>query len=296
MTVDAGGAPTVGVRPEGLWTVEFRNDVLPLLDASCRSCHASTGANAPALVNGVSPRLSMFDSTLPAGLASDVRAYRAIARDGTGLFSHGTGIPNGDSTYRYPQTSRYVRAIQARASLLAWKIYGERLDGRLDTDFPVAGVSGSEDLDYSAGTCPAPTLLTIAQKGVITRWIDLGSPIDLDRPLLRYSDDNLVPLLTVSLYAVAGQVELRVGIVDLESGVDPASLLVRIEVPGGATVDTTMGDLAFDPDSGVGTRLLSLVPSQFSEQSPLRVSAGVADNRGNRERLEIVVGSVGPRP
>jgi hypothetical protein len=169
-------------------------------------------------------------------------------------------------------------------------ICGERLDGRTNAE-------RSDDLDYARGTCPSPATLTSDEKGLITRWIDIGCPIDLDdgtRPRLRYAQDNLVPVMTVRLEDAGGVVRLRVGLLDLESGIDPGSLDVRIEVPGAAPVRIGHGDLAFDPASGVGTANLPIQTSQFSSARPLKVVAEVADEAGNRERLRLTVGSVAP--
>ena len=218
-TDSTGGAQPV-VQAQRLVGVEFRRDVYPLLVRSCASCHTSAGAVSPPSVGGVAPKLSIFDSTQSAGFAKEVRAYRALARAPANEFSYGTTVPAGQTKYWFPQMSRYVRALQARASLLTWRVYGARLDGRTNGSFPLTSTPASEDLDYSTGTCPAPSKLSPAEKRTIARWIDLGCPIDLDRPRQRYTMDGLSPVLTAEVRTTGTALELRVGVVDVESGVD----------------------------------------------------------------------------
>src|SRR6185436_13231858 len=55
-----------------------------------------------------------------------------------GKFGHKS--PVGD--WAHPQASRYVRLFQARRSLLAWKIYGQRLGGWRNEDFTHETVPG----------------------------------------------------------------------------------------------------------------------------------------------------------
>ena len=44
--------------------------------------------------------------------------------------------PVGYDSWGYPNASRYIRKFQSRRSLLIWKIFGERLDGFSNDDFP----------------------------------------------------------------------------------------------------------------------------------------------------------------
>ncbi len=98
VTVDGSDESRVVNRTvAGLWGVEFRRDILPILQNKCAACHTSAN-NAPPANNA---RLAMFDSTL-SGFESAVRSYRAIARDNTQAFIHEITIPVGQSKYYKP--------------------------------------------------------------------------------------------------------------------------------------------------------------------------------------------------
>src|SRR5436853_4861502 len=107
--------------------------------------------------------------------------------------------------------------FQSRRSLLVWKIFGERLDGWSNDDFPTETTPGNPktlqlkgqpvpdtpanrnraDLDYTGSAMPPPEAVAgdyvgpggkkikVAPLGdedrrTIVRWSDLGCPIDLD--------------------------------------------------------------------------------------------------------------------
>ena len=42
------------------------------------------------------------------------------------------------------QASRYIRKFQSRRSLLIWKVFGKRLDGWTNDDFPSETVPGDK--------------------------------------------------------------------------------------------------------------------------------------------------------
>ena len=91
---------------------------------------------------------------------------------------------------------------------MVWKIYGRRLDGWTNDDFPTARTPGDpntlvlkgepivntqrnrdrSDLDYRGEQMPPPKAvqsgkvqpLTDEDRRTIVRWIDLGCPIDFD--------------------------------------------------------------------------------------------------------------------
>jgi hypothetical protein len=229
----------------------------------------------------------MFDSTL-SGFEGQVRTYRALARDDDETFTHGTTIPTGRGVYDSPQASRYVRTLQARASYLTWQIYGQRLDGRFNSDLPGTLNSSFEDLDFiDPVNCTAANVLNNDEKGLITRWIDLGAPIDLDRPRMRYTDDTLLPVMTLSVMAGSNDsAELRIGAIDIESGLDSVSSQIEITPSGGSTTVIPFSALSFDPLSGVGLYTLSTVTaSQITPATPLQVDAVVYDNTGNHQRI-----------
>jgi len=275
----------------GLWEVEFRRDILPILQSKCSGCHTSAG-NAPPANNA---RLAMFDSTL-SGFESEVRTYRSIANDNSGSHAHGTVIPAGQTRYHSPQASRYVRKLQARASYLTWQIYNARLDGRSNSDLPGSANISHEDLDYVAPVnCTAASLLTNAEKGLITRWIDLGAPIDLDRPRMRYTDDQLLPSMTLAIQQMNdGKSQLRIGAIDIESGIDENRSQIEITPQGSATITIPFSAITFDPASGVGLYTLTIPASQITPATPLHVTAAAYDNAGNHQSIIRTVEALDP--
>jgi hypothetical protein len=136
-----------------------------------------------------------------------------LALDQSARFGH-PPLVNG---WRYTNASRYVRMFQSRRSLIVWKIFGQRLDGWSNDDFPTETVPGNADtlhqkgqlipntpanrniadLDYTGSAMPPPEAVAGTYQGAdgkaikvepltdedrltIVRWIDLGCPIDLD--------------------------------------------------------------------------------------------------------------------
>lgn len=291
LQLDAGNnSQVVNRSTTGLWEVEFRRDILPILQSKCASCHTSAN-NLPPANNA---RLAMFDSAL-SGFESEVRTYRALARDDSEAFTHGTTIPAGKTVYYSPQKSRYVRALQARASYLTWKIYDTRMDGRTNADLPGSLGISYEDLDYVSGGCAASSLLSNDEKGLITRWIDLGAPIDLDRPRMRYTDDSLLPVLTLAIQQMSnGSAQLRIGALDIESGIDVGNSQVEITPQGDSTITVPFSGISFDPASGVGLYTLSIDATQVTPSSPLQVFAVVKDNAGNRQTITRTMEALDP--
>jgi len=201
-----------GLRFEqGVKNVEYFRDIKPILDRSCAACHTEKNGRSPAgnLVLDDEQRIR-----LPHGDALPGTYYR-LAADREAKFGHKPVIHNG--TWRQTNVSRYIRAFQSRRSLLVWKIYGERLDGWTNDDFPTETKPGDPttlqlrgrpvpntvqnrnlaDLDFTgsimpppeavAGTYPGPdgkpikvAPLSDEDRRTIVRWIDLGCPIDLD--------------------------------------------------------------------------------------------------------------------
>jgi hypothetical protein len=290
--VDNQGVSQVINRPAiGLWGVEFRQDILPILASKCASCHSSSANQAPA--NGA--RLAMFDTTL-SGFDSEVRTYRALAKDAAENFTHGTMNPTGPAggiNYVFPQMSRYVRALQSRASYLTWKIYDARLDGRSNSDLPGSLPISYEDVDFVSGNCPSSTLLNNDEKGLISRWIDLGAPIDLNRPRMRYTDDVLVPSLTLSAESSpTGKVQIRVGVIDIESGVDSNLSYIQYTPSGGNAISVPFKNMSFDSASGVAVYGLTIDANQVTTSTPMTISVKAYDNAGNHQVISKMIESV----
>jgi hypothetical protein len=209
---------TTGVRfAKGVKNVEFFRDVKPILDRSCVACHTRTSANPAG-------NLVLDDDTLMQGPGSlggvavgpphkVPGTFFRLALDATGKYGPKSPVGN----WSHPQASRYVRRFSARRSLLAWKIFGKRLDGWSNEDFAVEAVPGDPGslhykgkplanasnnrrlvnlayrgsimppLEAVVGTYDGPggkkikvAPLTDEDRRTIVRWIDLGCPIDFD--------------------------------------------------------------------------------------------------------------------
>src|SRR5262245_54871901 len=148
--------------------------------------------------------------------------------------------------------------FQSRRSLLVWKIFGERLDGWSNDDFPTETTPGDAntlhwkgkpiantpqhrslaDLDFTGSVMPPPEAvksgkvkpLSDEDRLTIVRWIDLGCPIEMENDREKpqaagygwMCDDNR-PTLTLT-YPQAGTVarleRILVGMHDYYTGLD----------------------------------------------------------------------------
>jgi hypothetical protein len=220
-------------------SIEYVRDIRPKLQA-CLACHNATAAGN-----------LRFDivSNDPNGLPND---YNRLANDPNAQW--GTKPPAGT-----PQqwigwnSSRYVRKLQSRRSLLGWKVVGQRTDG-------LTNASRNDDVDMGTG-CPASTLLTDQEKRDILAWIDIGAPIGT-----RYLDDTVKPTITLH---DTGE-ELLLGLADAASGINMGTLYVtRNGLPQQAT------------SLGAGRLSLPRMPGHWV--------ATVQDNAGNMQTRELVV-------
>ena len=235
----------------------------PILERSCVACHQrKSGKPAGNLVSTPTPNSSTCRTTA----SSPARTIR-LALDEQAKFGHKPVIHNG--TWRQTNASRYVRMFQSRRSLLVWKIYGERLDGWTNDDFPTgtrarrrrtrwssrASRSQTRKPTATAATSTSPAAqcrrrtrspagkvqpLTDEDRRTLVRWIDLGCPIDLDydpeHPDERgfgWMCDDKRPTLTLA-EPVRGAKKLqriRLGAFDYYSGLEVDSLEVIADFP-----------------------------------------------------------------
>jgi hypothetical protein len=273
--------------------VEFYRDIRPLLQRSCTgACHTQ------AVPSG---QLVLEDLSLQNDLPGD---YRRLCDDRDAQWGYPPVITNG--TWRQTNASRYVRRFQSRRSLLAWKVFGERLDGWTNADHPTESVPGNAatlpagavpneaDLDFTGTIMPPPGSgvpdLTIDEKMTFARWIDLGCPIDTaetdGNAGLGWFLDEVRPTVAVSSPRPGLNTQpinvLRFGLADANSGVDLTTLSVTADFvvenrPPGAE----LADLAMPTGDGVWTVFLS--ESLVDLASELRVE--VKDNQGNVTRV-----------
>ena len=192
----------------GVTSVEYFRDIRPILDRSCVACHTKEWKKpAGKLVMDADEESIQYrhEGKFPG-------SYFRLALDERAEYSH---KPVGYDTWGYPNASRYIRKLQARRSLLVWKIFGRRLDGFSNDDHPSQSEPGSRtllwkgepvdekkyrakwDLDYVGKEMPPKAAIEGKWKGpdgklikveplsdedrrTLVRWIDLGCPIDLD--------------------------------------------------------------------------------------------------------------------
>ncbi len=198
----------------GPLNVEYFRDIQPILRRSCIACHSKSAdlSNPPAgsagnLVLDADDELIQYEHR-----GKFPGTYYRLAIDDRAKFGH---KPVGWDSWGAMQASRYIRKLQSRRSLLAWKIFGRRLDGFTNDDHPSESAPGKgdlvhrgepidvqkhkarQDVDYSGSIMPPPEAvagtfvgpggtkikvepLTDEDRRTIVRWIDLGCPIDLD--------------------------------------------------------------------------------------------------------------------
>ncbi|NNM28270.1 MAG: hypothetical protein HKO57_02015, partial [Akkermansiaceae bacterium] len=296
LSKNAAGDPIVIESNERAVDVEFHRDIEPILNRSCVGCH--NAAN-------------------PSGqLRLDDDAYNRLARDGGATY----GIPPIISTgsWRNNNASRYIRKFQARRSLLAWKVFGRRLDGWTNADHPTEAVPGDvstlpagahanqADIDYTGAMMPPPGSgyppLSEDEKMMIARWIDLGAPVSFDLPgigtRLGWFADELRPVITVSLPSAGRQpgplTRIRIGLFDYYSGLDLSTLsvLASFHVNGNAP-RAELAPLFVQTGDHVWTLDLA-VPVTKLPWSKVLVS--VKDASGNLHTVERSFAIGGPAP
>lgn len=223
---------------KGVLNVEYYRDIVPLFERSCVACHTGKDGHKPA------GSLVLDDHTSKNG--QNPPTYHALVQA------------------KNSKSPRYIWPFQSRNSLLAWKVFGKRLDG-----FPEKLVPGAES-DYAghlarggapftpfkgsimpppdavAGTHVAANgekikvaPLTPEDRFTLVRWIDLGCPIDRDfdpkqphKTGLGWLVDDQRPTLTLT-YPKAGVntsvTRLLVGMHDYGTGLDLDSFTVTAD-------------------------------------------------------------------
>jgi hypothetical protein len=311
---DAEGGAGLRVVKNGPLNVEYHRDVRPILARSCVACHTTKGGQEPA----GNLDLDADDEAVPTEQAGKVPGtYYRLAMDERAKFGH---KPVGYDSWGYPNASRYVRMFQSRRSLLAWKVFGERLDGFGNDDLPSEAKPGERtlvqrgqkidleknrhrwDLDCTGSPMPPPEAVKAGKvnplgdedRRTLARWIDLGCPIDLDfdpkHPEARgygwMLDDNR-PVVALTWPRAGKNAELTRllgGMHDYGSGLDLKTFAVTADFP----IDGVPAgqDLAgrFKPKSqGVWELRLEKPVTRLSRG---KVTVSVADRQGNITRVE----------
>jgi hypothetical protein len=141
-----GRSVPLTLPPQRRRTVDFRRDVMPILDSKCSSkaCHGNPGAG-----------LALGDS--PSGTAGAIRSERAYA----GLLD---GFPSEDSA---SIVGAHVHPGRARTSPLIWRLLGR------NTSRPWDG--HGDEATRRMTLHPGVELLTADEKQTLMEWIDLGA-------------------------------------------------------------------------------------------------------------------------
>jgi uncharacterized protein (TIGR03437 family) len=280
LAADGSAAPGLTTIAAHSTTVEYLRDIRPIFQAKCASCHTSRNGQTPVAgldLDADDRRVNGYPATY-AWLTQSRSTANPTPRSVT---------PSGD--WFWPQVTRYIRAGQARQSLLVWKIFGKRLDGRANADRPTESTPGDQstipsgadwpecDLDYTGLAMPPPSsgiTLTWEERMKIARWIDLGAPIDLpagSNGFAGFFEDDLRPTLSLlpSVAQATADGKLSrfiIGAYDLDSGLDPATLSLTFNrAVGGQPAGTNLASGLTVNEGGTVTVNLS---------SPFSLAAG----------------------
>ncbi len=306
LTHDASGNPTMRTVNSSVANVEFYRDIRPILQRSCTQCHAQSNPTPPG--NLVLDDVKMYPGPPFSGMSLP-GDYARLCFDSDARWGYPPLVKVGnDPVWRFPNASRYVRPFQSRRSLLIWKLFGQRLDGWMNSDHPTESTPGDAstlppgakpndaDLDYTGTIMPPPNSgapsLSIDERMAFARWVDLGCPINVgegtNNAAFGWFLDDVRPVLTVSAPrpgANSGPLTaIRVGIADAYTGIAAGTLSITASVPiNGRPAGAQLADLA--QSIGKGIYAITLDP-------PLHAATGahlyvqVADNQGNVTRVD----------
>jgi hypothetical protein len=304
----------------GVKNVEYFRDVKPIFVRSCVACHTKK-SDQPAGNLVLDDDDTIVKARNPAGLGFDVllpASYARLAADAKGQWGHKPLHRHGWTDL---SASRYVRQMQSRRSLLIWKVFGRRLDGWQNDDFPfetrpgdptslqhkgkpVADSKQNREIahvGYVGSVMPPPAAiksgkvvpLSDEDRMTLVRWIDLGCPIDLryapENPSNRggWMLDDQRPTLTVT-WPKAGRNKrldrILIGFHDLYSGIDAESFEVTASFPiNDAAAGVNLASRLRRKSSGVWELKLNK-PIESIAKAELVVS--IKDREGNTSRIE----------
>ncbi len=275
--------------------VEFYQDIRPILQQHCISCHNGTQQAGQLVLDD----LSIISDNKPGD-------YLRLAADSSANYGYEPVIPN--KVWRQTNASRYIRKFQSRRSLLTWMVFGERLDGWTNEDHPTETVAGdantlpvgastnAADLDYVASIShPANGIstMTMKEKMTIARWIDLGAPLDISLTRgtnLGWFIDDVKPTLTISIpkqnINLAPITEIRFGLADANTGIDYSTLSIKADFSvNGLTANTELNSLVTMISEGLYTIQLNQALIQDSIERHINIE--IKDNQGNVKRVDL---------
>ncbi|MFO0864909.1 MAG: hypothetical protein U0744_09695 [Gemmataceae bacterium] len=324
-----------GLRFEKLvQTVEYFRDVKPILDRSCVACHTQKWEKPAGNLVLDDDRIVKAQNPVSLGSTIEVpNTYARLAADMQGKYGH---KPLTEHGWTDLAASRYVRQMQSRRSLLIWKVYGKRLDGWDNEDLPYEATPGDPTslrhkgkpvpatphnrrlahIGYLGEPMPPPSsitgdyvapngnkvkvpALTDEEKRTLTRWIDLGCPIDLDADAVRTQtagrgwmlDDQRPTLTLTSPQSGAGGplTRLLVGMHDTETGLDMASFDVVADFAiDGIAAGQNLASKFQAKSSGVWEYRLT---TPIAEPRGM-ISVSIKDRQGNITRVERKLGLI----
>jgi hypothetical protein len=205
---------------------------------------------------------------------------------------------------------RYVNELQARTSMVTWKLFGRRMDGHADdAPFYSSGKAPAKPFrptrmpppEAVAGTYEGPdgkkikvASLTDEDRLTLIRWMDLGCSIDLrfdpgrTDPATSPFTDRTLPTLTVTHPSGGGNSDpltrIVIGMADAASGIDQSSFTVTADFAiDGAEPGREMATHFRETSPGVWEMRLK-EPIRSLKQGKLAVQ--VADRERNVTRIE----------
>lgn len=315
---DAEDSTALRRLPAGVVNVEYFRDVQPILKRSCVACHTARDGAQPA------GNLNLDADGEIVNLPNQGRwpgTYYRLAADSRAKFGHKPVIHNG--SWRQSNASRYIRKFQSRRSLLIWKVYGERLDGWSNDDFPTAREPGNaetlelagkaipnthanrdrSDLDFRGSPMPPAAAVKAGKvkplsdddRRTLVRWIDLGCPIDFDydasNPKRRgfgWAADDKRPTLTLTEPQAGANSKLTrilIGLTDYYSGIDSETLSVIADF---AVNGTPAGKNLGSQFQKTGDGILELKLSDPVSSGEHSLTVSVEDRQGNRTIINRV--------
>jgi hypothetical protein len=138
--------------PDRRRTVDFRRDVMPIIQAKCSRCHDG-GGRAPALTGEL---VGGFN-----------RAYVDLLEREEGDGGEQSAVSGGQSALNRV-VGKYVHPGQARTSPLIWRLYGRNTSRPWDASY--------DPQQRYAGHPPTEAeQLTEDEKATFVEWIDLGA-------------------------------------------------------------------------------------------------------------------------